>query len=104
MNIDWSKSKEILGDRNQLEAVQQDGDALRYCHQPSEAVMLAAVQQDGYALQYFKRGWISNLCDQEVKNDLSKEERLQSLILKAADHIEALGDAMSAVLLREAAK
>ena len=82
MNIDWSKSKEILGDRNQL----------------------AAVQQDGYALRYFKRGWITNLCDQEVKNDISKEERLQSLILKAADHIEALGDAMTAVLLREAAK
>jgi len=33
-----------------------------------------------------------------------KIERLQSLILKAADHIEDLGDAMTAVLLREAAK
>ena len=33
-----------------------------------------------------------------------KIERLQSLMLKAADHIEALGDAMTAVLLREAAK
>ena len=33
-----------------------------------------------------------------------KIERLQSLMLKAADHIEALGDAMTAVFLREAAK
>ena len=33
-----------------------------------------------------------------------KIERLQSLMLKAADHIEALGDAMTAVLLRESAK
>jgi len=33
-----------------------------------------------------------------------KIERLQSLIFKAADHIEALGDAMAAILLREAAK
>ena len=40
-------------------------------------------------------------------NELEQQKkivRLQSLILKAADHIESLGDAMSAVLLREAAK
>ena len=30
MEIDWSKSKEIIGDVAQLAAVQQNGDALRY--------------------------------------------------------------------------
>ena len=58
MKIDWSKSKEIIGEGNQLAAVQQYGNALRYCHHPSEAVQLAAVKQKGYALQYFKRAWV----------------------------------------------
>ena len=42
----------------QLAAVRQDGDALQYCHQPSEAVQLAAVQKNGDVLRYFKRAWV----------------------------------------------
>ena len=38
----------------QLAAVQQNGCALRYIKEPSDAVQLAAVQQAGYALQYIK--------------------------------------------------
>ena len=37
-----------------LEAVKQDGYALRYVKEQSEAVCLEAVKQDGYALQYVK--------------------------------------------------
>jgi hypothetical protein len=49
----------------QLEAVKQNGDALRYCHQPSEAVQIAAVQKDGDALRYFKRAWIIEEIERE---------------------------------------
>ena len=35
-----------------LEAVKQDGDALRYVKEQSEAVCLEAVKRNGYALQY----------------------------------------------------
>ena len=37
-----------------LAAVEQDGDALQYVKEQTEAVCLAAVEQDGYALQYVK--------------------------------------------------
>ncbi len=37
-----------------LEAVKQDGYALRYCNNPSETVMLEAVKRNGDALQYCK--------------------------------------------------
>ncbi len=42
----------IKEQKDQMAAVQQYGDALQYCANPSEAVMLAAVQQNGDALQY----------------------------------------------------
>lgn len=35
-----------------LAAVRRNGDALRYCREPTEAVMLAAVENDGDALRY----------------------------------------------------
>jgi len=37
-----------------LKAVEQDGYALRYVKDQTEAVCLKAVEQDGYALQYVK--------------------------------------------------
>ena len=48
-----TEKKNITDEQQQLAAVQQDGDALQYCLNPSEAVPLAAVQQDGDALRYF---------------------------------------------------
>ena len=60
MNFDMSKSKEIIGEANQLEAVKQNGDAIQYIHNPSEQVQLEAVKQDGNAIQYFKYAWIKN--------------------------------------------
>lgn len=39
MDIDWSKSKEIIG----------------------EAMQLEAVKKDGGALQYFKRSWFKQI-------------------------------------------
>jgi ABC-type Fe3+ transport system substrate-binding protein len=38
-----------------LEAVKQNGDALQYVKKQTEAVCLEAVKQDGYALQYVKK-------------------------------------------------
>ena len=35
-----------------LEAVKQDGDALRYVREQTEQICLEAVKQNGYALQY----------------------------------------------------
>ena len=52
MNFDMSKSKEIIGEANQLEAVKYDGYTIKYIHNPSEQVQLAAVKHDGYAIQY----------------------------------------------------
>ena len=69
MKFDMSKSKEIIGENNQIAAVQKNGYALRYCHQPSEAVQLEAVKQNGDALQYFKRAWIK-----ETKRKITIEE------------------------------
>ena len=43
----------IISEAVQLEAVKEDGYALRYCSNPSEAVQLEAVKQGGHALQYF---------------------------------------------------
>ena len=37
-----------------LKAVENDGDALRYVKEQSEAVCLKAVENDGYALRYVK--------------------------------------------------
>ena len=91
MKIDWSKSRETISEENQLAAVQQNGYALQFCHQPSEAVQIAAVQQDGdvlrychqpseavqqngIALQYFKRAWVK-----ETIQKITVEE-IESLI------------------------
>ena len=49
---------EIIGDEaDKLAAVQQDGCAIRYIANPSEAVMLAAVKRDACAIRYFKESW-----------------------------------------------
>ena len=37
-----------------LEAVKQNGDALQYVKEQSEAICLEAVKQNGYALKYVK--------------------------------------------------
>jgi hypothetical protein len=37
-----------------LEAVKQDGDALRYVKDQTKEICLEAVKQDGYALRYVK--------------------------------------------------
>ena len=51
-------TQEIIGDEAvQLEAVKNDGDAIRYIASPSEAVQLAAVKQNGLAIRYFKDSW-----------------------------------------------
>ena len=42
----------------QLAAVQQNGHAVQYIENPSEAVQLAAVQQNGHAVKYIKTSTI----------------------------------------------
>ena len=48
------KFQAILTAELALEAVKQDGHALRYVKDQTEAVALEAVKQDGYALRYVK--------------------------------------------------
>ena len=50
----WTKLKikANLSGESALEAVKQNGDALRYVKEQTEAVALEAVKQYGYALQY----------------------------------------------------
>ena len=38
----------------QLEAVKEDGDNIRYIQNPSEDVCLEAVREDGYSIQYIQ--------------------------------------------------
>ena len=57
MTIEELKAKHaefqyLKDEKSQLAAVQQEGDALRFCANASESVQLAAVQQNGYALKY----------------------------------------------------
>ena len=46
------KYQAILNEKEAMVAVTQNGDALRYVKDPSEAVVMAAVTQNGHALQY----------------------------------------------------
>ena len=48
----WALGFTFSTEKEALEAVKQDGDALRYVKDQSEAVCLEAVKQDGHALQY----------------------------------------------------
>ena len=43
----------------QLNAVNKNGDAIRFIKNPSEAVQLAAVQENSYAIYYIKNPTIS---------------------------------------------
>lgn len=45
-------TKKNLSGAEALAAVKQNGYALQYVAQQTEAICLAAVQMDGYALQY----------------------------------------------------
>ena len=44
----------VIHPNDAMKAVEQDGDALRYVKEQSEAVCLKAVEQNGYALRYVK--------------------------------------------------
>ena len=46
------KFQAITEEKKALEAVKNNGDALRYVKDQSEAVCLEAVKNNGYALQY----------------------------------------------------
>lgn len=45
------KFSAIIDEENQMSAVNQNGWALIYCHNPSEAVQSLAVKKDGLVLQ-----------------------------------------------------
>ena len=47
--------KTNLKGKEALAKVEQDGYALRYVEEQTEAICLAAVKQDGYVLQYVKK-------------------------------------------------
>lgn len=56
-----TEKKNMITESEQLEAVKQDGYALQYCHNPSEAVCLEAVKQTGDALQYIPSALFDSL-------------------------------------------
>ena len=51
-----------------LKAVEQNGDALRYVKEQTEAICLKAVEQNGYALQYVKEQ-TEAICLKAVEQD-----------------------------------
>ena len=60
--------KTNLKGKEALAKVKQDGDALQYVEEQTEAICLAAVKQDGYALQYV-REQNEAICLAAVKQD-----------------------------------
>src|SRR3990167_9047465 len=58
----WSDEKQCL------RAVEQNGYALRYVKEQTEAICLEAVKQDGYVLQYVKEQ-TEAICLEAVKQD-----------------------------------
>ena len=69
---DLIKAKEatykLLDEKISLEAVKQEGDALRYVKEQTEAICLEAVKQDGYALRYVKEQ-TEAICLEAVKRN-----------------------------------
>jgi hypothetical protein len=59
-----------------LEAVKQDGYAIRYIHNPSEAVMQVALDQDENSKQYFKKAWAKNIKSKTKLTVAEIEEKL----------------------------
>ena len=45
-------SKEIVGEQEQLKAVKEEGYAIQFIHNPSEAVQIEAVKQNGNTIQF----------------------------------------------------
>ncbi len=54
-----------------MEAIKNDGDALRYVKEQTEAVCLEAVKRNGYALQYVAVIDILEICIKEVETNES---------------------------------
>jgi len=50
----YLKTLTITTEREALEAVKEDGYALRYVKYQTEAICLEAVKRNGYALRYVK--------------------------------------------------
>jgi hypothetical protein len=60
--------KTITCSEKALEAVKQNGHALRYVKNQTENICLEAVKQDGHALRYVKNQ-TENICLEAVKQD-----------------------------------
>ena len=54
IKYDQLSIKKNLSSDKAMEAVKQDGNALRYVKDQTEAICLEAVKQNGYALRYVK--------------------------------------------------
>jgi ribosomal protein S2 len=53
---------------NAMEAVKQNGNALRYVKEQTESICMEAVKQDGYTLRYVKEQ-TESICMEAVKQD-----------------------------------
>ena len=59
-----------------LEAVKQNGDALQYVHDQTEAICLEAVKQDGDALQYVDARFFENAPEDIIELNGMKYKRI----------------------------
>ena len=65
-----TQKKDLMGPKA-IEAVKQNGYALRYVKEQTEAICTEAVKQNGYALRYVEWTFISNGKPTYTKEDIS---------------------------------
>ena len=61
-----SEKKNLQG-KEAMEAVKQDGLALQYVKEQTEAICIEAVKQNGYALQYVDSRFFENVPDEIIE-------------------------------------
>ncbi len=71
----WSSLsiKKNLKGEEALRAVKEDGYALRYVAEQTEAICLEAVKQNGYALQFVAEDMFSNITEELTLEQVCKE-------------------------------
>ena len=83
MDIDWTNEKDCL------EAVKQDGYALRHVKEQTPEICLEAVKENGFAIKYVKEQ-TSEICVQAILNDKDAKRYIKPEILESEEFIREL--------------
>ena len=98
---DELSEKKNLSGKGALEAVKQNGYALRYINEQTEEMCLEAVKQDGYALQYVNEQ-TEEICLEAVKQNGYALQYINSEFFKEDNDIEIDGKKFSKETIKNA--